>query len=264
MYRKIMIITLVYGNYSDLSRFVKSIPFRCEDFKLVIVDSFKDNNTKNIGLNFSKSVDADFISVDNNGYGSGNNAGIKYALDNYEFDYLIITNPDVEIEKIDLYDVKDDVVMGPQVINLNEKNQNPHYYKKERLGFLVMRHYVVSENAFWLYLYLVINKISKFFWKTYFTIFDKKIKLNVYALHGSFFSMTKRTAKKLVPLFNEEMFLYAEENHLAELSKRKAVTMIYNSNWIVKHFEDGSGASDSQFTRENTLKSLRVFFKTWK
>ncbi len=48
MYRKIMIITLVYGNYSDLSRFVKSIPFRCEDFKLVIVDSFKDNNTKKV------------------------------------------------------------------------------------------------------------------------------------------------------------------------------------------------------------------------
>ena len=36
---------------------------------------------------------------ENGGYGSGNNYGIKYLVENYNSDYILISNPDVIVEE---------------------------------------------------------------------------------------------------------------------------------------------------------------------
>lgn len=258
--KKIIFIVLVYGNYNDLKRFDASIPFNRDEYKIIVVDSFKDKKSTDIGKKISEEIDADFITVENKGYGSGNNAGIKYAQ-KFNFDYLFISNPDVEIESLTLKDIGDNEIVGPKIITDSGKNQNPYYYKKEKIGFSLLKRYVKTNKQLWYYLYLINNKIAKTFQQR---IANKQVKKReVYALHGSFYGMKKETLTKLVPIFDEKMFLYAEEDHIAELAKSKNIKMIYDSNWVIYHHEDGSGSIKNSFKNKIIRKSLQVFFKNW-
>ena len=40
------------------------------------------------------------------GYGAGNNRGVEYAFNNYNFDYIVISNADIIIEDLKLSNVK--------------------------------------------------------------------------------------------------------------------------------------------------------------
>lgn len=256
----IIFIVLVYGNYSDLEKFNSSIPFQPNEYKVIVVDSFKDTNSTEEGKKIAHKIGADFIEVPNKGYGAGNNAGINYSLQ-FEYDYLFISNPDVEIINLSLNEIGDDEIVGPKVVTDSGKNQNPYYYKKEKIGFALLKRYVNHGGALWYYMYLINNKISKNVQSL--CSGRKKEKFPVYALHGSFLGMKKKTLNKLMPIFDERMFLYSEEDQIAELAKSRNVMMMYNSNWNVHHHEDGSGTVKNQAKNKLIRESLRVFFKNW-
>lgn len=258
--KRIIFIVLVYGNYSDLERFNSSIPFKANEYKIIVVDSFKDTKSTEEGKKISQKIGADFIEVLNKGYGAGNNAGINYSQQ-FEYDYLFISNPDVEINNLPLNEIGDDEIVGPKVITDSGKNQNPYYYKKEKLGFTLLKRYAYYGRPLWYYMYLINNKISK---NIQFLCYGKKKeKFPVYALHGSFYGMKKKTLNKLMPIFDERMFLYSEEDHIAELAKSKNIMMMYNANWSIYHHEDGSGAVRSKEKNKLIRESLRIFFENW-
>lgn len=259
--KKIIFVILVYGNFGDLLKFKNSIPYSENEYQIVVVSSFKSQKNNVKGKKICNQINAIFLDVPNNGYGYGNNIGIDYSLKNFKFDYLILSNPDVEIKSISLSDIKKECIMGPKIINDGGKNQNPHYFKKEVLGFKILKEYVKSKKAFWLYMYLFVNKISKKICKL--KNRNKKI-VSVYALHGSFFAMSFNTVVKLTPLFNDRMFLYAEENHVAELAKKNNVKMLYNTGWLIRHHENGSGNTNNAKVRLETLNSLTEFFHNWR
>lgn len=263
MSKKMVFILLVYGNYGDLVKFIDSIPYNKSDYEVVVVDSFKNEEATNLGLDICKTQGFKFVSISNKGYGFGNDFGVKYALKNIDFKYLIIANPDTQIGKINIEDIDKNEIMGPKILNNKGANKNPHYYHKEKLGFYFLKKYTESKNDYFLTSYLIINKINKGFFK-FIDNFLKKKKTEVYALHGSFFAMNKATAKLLYPFFNHNMFLYAEENHLAENAKLNKIKLVYNKEWIVHHYEDGSGESGKKFVEKNTLRSLTEFFNYWK
>lgn len=258
--KKIIFIVLVYGNYRDLKRFNASIPFDSKDYKLVVVDSFKNVKSTSEGKSICEEIGAEFITVGNKGYGTGNNAGIIYAQ-KYNYDYLFISNPDVEIKSLILEHIGENEIIGPKVITDSGKNQNPYYYKKEIVGFKLLKKYAFSGKNFWYYLYLINNKISKTFqW----LISNKQVHKNlVYALHGSFYGMRKNTLTKMIPMFNEEMFLYSEEDHVAELAKSHNINMIYDSDWVIHHHEDGSGYLKNKIKNKIIQESLKAFFEKW-
>ncbi|APS41767.1 hypothetical protein FOL01_0908 [Weissella jogaejeotgali] len=258
--KAIVFIVLVYGNYSDLERFNSSIPFQSNDFKVIVVDSFKDMKSTEEGEKIAHKIGADFIKVPNKGYGAGNNAGINYSQQ-FQYDYLFISNPDIEINNLSLNEIGDDEIVGPKVVTDSGKNQNPYYYKKEKIGFRLLKRYAYYDRSLWYYTYLISNKISKKVQSLYSK--RKQGKLPVYALHGSFYGMKKETLHKLMPVFDERMFLYSEEDHIAELAKSKDVTMMYNTNWSVYHHEDGSGTVKNKAKNKLIRESLKVFFENW-
>jgi GT2 family glycosyltransferase len=260
--RKVVFVVLVYGNYNDLTKFVESIPLRKEEYFLIVVNSYKDSNSLNVGKTICKELGATFVEVANNGYGAGNNAGLAYALKKLDFDYVFISNPDIEIKNINFNNISEDIVMGPKVITNTGKNQNPYYFRKEVLGFKLLKSFAQNGNLKLYYMYLVNNKISKSVNKFVYSLYFDNQKA-VYALHGSFFGMTRKTLKKMMPIFDEKMFLYSEEDHLAELARYKGIRMIYNEKWMVLHHEDGSGVSNKKVTLDRIASSLRVFFKNW-
>lgn len=68
--------------------------------------------------------------------------------------------------------------------------------------------------------------------------------------------------QKLFPLYNERMFLFVEEMHLAMLAKKNGIKFYYDSSIVVNHKEDGSV---SFLNNENDIQnqSYLEFYNTW-
>ncbi|KGH87910.1 glycosyltransferase [Oenococcus oeni] len=259
---KYCFVVLEYNGYNDFKNFYESIQMNSDDFKLILVDSFSSENLKKEGKLLSKKLNIDFISVPNRGYGAGNNAGIKFATDNYNFEYLIIANPDTVIKKLEYKVLSEhglDKIIGPEITNLNGKKQNPLYFKKYKLPFFVLEKYSISGSIATLYIYLVLNKI----YSKYNQFLNRKEKiLNVYALHGSFFAIGREALLKLQPVFDEKMFLFIEEDHVAEKSRMLSIPLVLDRRLNVCHKENGSTGESglSPSSRKIALESLRAFF----
>lgn len=118
----IVFVVLVYRNIRDLRDFFNSneIP----DSKTIVVNSFYDDESECEFKEIAESNQADFLSVPNKGYGAGNNRGIDYALSNYDFNYLIVSNADITISRFrkDLIDKFPNAVLAPKILTLNNKN----------------------------------------------------------------------------------------------------------------------------------------------
>ncbi|MGY3703535.1 hypothetical protein BW731_09135 [Vagococcus martis] len=249
-------VVLVYKNYDDFIDFYESVKKVNNNFQIVIVDSYYNEETLKKGKKIAKDYNIDFIHVPNKGYGFGNNEGIKYALNKYEFEHLVISNPDVKIVNLSIDKLSSSAITGPKILNLENKNQNPHYYTKNRLCFYLMKKYAESSKIFYLYLYLVINKFIRNYYQA---LTNSKNNIQVYSLHGSFIVIPKKVLLVLEPIFDESVFLYTEENFIADLAKKNNIKMLYDKELEIIHKEDGS--SQNVNTRLHTLESLKIYFK---
>ena len=70
-------VVLVYKNTEDIRSFILSVRKTVRDYRIIIVNSFSDQETTNILAKISHEEDCDFIRCENNGYGYGNNIGIR-------------------------------------------------------------------------------------------------------------------------------------------------------------------------------------------
>ena len=62
----------------------------------------------------------------------------------------------------------------------------------------------------------------------------------IYAPHGSFILFSRKAAELLSPVFDEEVFLFAEEHLLAWRAAQRNIPIIYSPAISVLHKEDGS------------------------
>lgn len=253
---KYIFVVLVYKNYDDFQDFYYSIQDKVDDCRVVIVNSEYSEDCTNYGKKMANDLDCDFISVKNKGYGFGNNCGIKFVSDNYIFDYLIISNPDIELKKFSDKEIEKykECIIGPKIITLSGKNQNPYYFKKNWISFSLLRRYAKSSLYIYRIMYLLFNKFDKSLKKMF-----SSGKEQVYALHGSFFICHKDAIKKLSPLYDERMFLYSEEVFLANKAEKESINMYYDSDIEIIHKEDGS--SEGVDTRKHGLESLKILFE---
>lgn len=260
---KYCFVVLTYNGFDNFKKFYHSLDNIKEHFAVILVDSFSSKLTSEAGESLAKKLNIDFISVPNKGYGAGNNIGLKFAKEHYDFEYIIISNPDITIEHMN-YDIisnyGQNVIIGPNIKNLNGREQNPLYYKKYGIPFWILSQYIKNGSLYILFLYLLCNKVySLFFHLKY----RQSKSIEVYALHGSFMIIGNKALSVLMPLYDERMFLYAEENHVAERAKSFKVSLFLDKRLVVSHKGNGStgenGLNSSQI--QHTLNSLRVFFK---
>lgn len=260
---KYCFIILTFNGFDDFKKFYRSLENVKEEFAVLLIDSFSSQLNSDTGKLLAKQLGIDFISVPNRGYGAGNNAGIKFAREHYDFEYLIIANPDTFIESMNYNDISkygQNVIIGPNIKNLNGKEQNPLYFKKYKIPFWVMRHYIKKGSSYLLYIYLIINKLYSILFHLK---YQHRNSIRVYALHGSFMIIGNRALSTLIPLYDERMFLYAEENHVAERAKSRSIPLFLDKDLRVIHKENGS-VVEGDFDiaqKRHTLNSLRVFFK---
>lgn len=244
---KYVFVVLVYKNLDVLDGFYNSI-MNLESYKVIIVDSFYNDETNQACKRIAEEKNSDFVSVPNNGYGAGNNIGVQYAMDNYEFDFLIISNSDIIVRNLiplNKY-IGCDCIIAPEVIMLTGKKQNPSlvgipgfepiYYYLSKQGFLF-------DKRFCLTLSHILSRLGKIFVYGY-CLITCKHKVQIFGAHGSFIVFTSSAIRKLHPLFDDDMFLYNEETYLAYKAKKNKVPVYYCNDIVVNHLEGASGSGD--------------------
>lgn len=259
-------VVLTYRNTKDLSSFF--INNTITDSKVIVVNSFYDESTEVEFQKISNENMADFINVENLGYGNGNNTGIEFAINNYEFKFLIISNPDVLIIKMDkkyLLNSPKNIIYAPKILTLKKKNQNPFIYNFSFNTRKVFYFACIKNITYLKYLIFFINSIARRLFNL-FVAFTKKNYYRVYSCHGSFIIIGNEALKSLYPPFQSSMFLFNEEHFFARKAKLNKINIRYLPHKVeVKHFEDGSIDLNNQqlknYISESYIKYFEHFFK---
>lgn len=258
---KIVYIVLVYKNIEVTEGFYKSLE-GFSDYKVVIVNSFFDADTERQCREMAARHGSDYLAVENKGYGAGNNAGIRYTMDNYDFDFLIISNSDIEVKNLDyLYLSKDTAsVYSPNTVMRTGKRQNPcSPFRLKSYLYLIKKGYE-SNNYRIARLGHLCNRIAIWAFELYSKIV-KKEKYSIFMGHGSFIAFGRDALNTLCPVFNEKMFLYNEELYLGLKCQKLNIPIFYVPSMKVYHLE-GASAGDVyskqfRFYRESYFEMIK-------
>ncbi|MFD1772529.1 hypothetical protein [Paenibacillus rhizophilus] len=261
----IVFIVLTYRNSKDMVDFIESVQLKVSNsYKIIVVNSYFDEDSMREIENVAKNYYCDFINVPNQGYGAGNNVGIEYANNNYNYKFLAICNPDTEIIRFDYKSIQEyaNYIIAPEIRTLDHKQQNPFRLINNKL--LEYLKYIAFKKKKYklLYIDIAINKILKVFFLQV-NKFSKRKVYNIYSCHGSFLILGRNTIKRLGPLYNEKMFLFAEEDHLAQLARSKKVSIIMNSHVSILHKEDGSMNFLEGAIIDRVAESYIEYYQTW-
>ena len=236
---KFIFIILVYRNSDDLEECLESIKAKAADSRVVIVNAFYDEESSARIRGIAEAGGCDFLEEPNKGYSYGNNAGVAYAAEKYDFDYIIISNPDIIIESFDPpADRLKDCIIAPYIVTKTGKRQNPILAKDCRFAEKLLYYGFKHSNKFVLYAGFAVNKFIR----------ELFVKLNrsrdgakIYAAHGSFVIIGKDAMEAIgFPLYDDNMFLFEEEFLLAHKAKQAGVKTVFMPRLSIFHKEDGS------------------------
>ncbi len=256
---KYVFIVLVYRNTADLKEFIQNVKSFNLHSHIVIVNSFYDKKSKMKIEQIAEENGCTFLNVENKGYGYGNNRGIEYIHNNFEYEYIIISNPDIEIQKFNGNDLEkyNQSVIGGIIITSSNKKQNPYWYIENSIGeYLIYKGYK-NMSKYRFYIGIVINKLIREIFLIYFKLSKLKFK-RVFALHGSFVVFPKLVIDKIGLPYDEDMFLFAEEAYLAHLLKSYNINSYITKDIKVLHKEDGcmslSNIDENSECRKSVIK----------
>ena len=256
----VVFCVLTYKNHTDLIDFIESAKAACDfKYKIVVVNSFFDESTENNIRSVAEPNGCDFFSVPNKGYGTGNNRGIDFIRENYDFDYLIVSNPDIVIKDFDLKvlgAVKNEFFLaGPKIVCRKGKNQNPAIVKNCELATSLICKGFEKNNKLVIYSGYALNKFVKFF-----SFYYLKKTPKMFQAHGSFVIFPKTTLEKLYPVYDENIFMFSEETDLAYRLKELKIKSYYLPRISVYHKEDGS-IKLSNINVYETVKRSRIYVR---
>ena len=257
-YKDIFVI-LTYKNTEDILELLESIHRTLESCKVIIVNSFYDEETKNKFAEIAKENHCDYIPVENKGYGYGNNKGIAFAKDNYEFDRIVISNPDITIEEYNTkeLDLLSDGVIGGIIINARGRNQNPLRVSDWDFTNYSPYYLYVKKNRAAFYFSILFAKLQRV--KLLFTGSKKK----VFSIHGSFLAIPRAVLEKVPVLYDENLFLFEEEIDIAKLLKSKGIATYYTKAIRVNHKEDGDVSVSNLNNAKLMADSLNYVRNKW-
>lgn len=257
---KYIFVILVYRNSDDLEECLESIRSKVVSYKVIVVNAYYDNDSRDKIESIANRCDCDFINIENKGYSYGNNTGITLALEKYEFDYIVVSNPDIVIEAFDdtllcgefLYDI-----IAPQIIASKGRAQNPMLFKENRWLAKIVYHGFKRKIPFLVYLGILISKALRSF-QLIMSKIQKRHIFQIHQAHGSFVLLNKRTIEILTPVYDENMFLFAEEIVLAAKAKKANLKVCYYDHIKIRHKEDGSMKLSSMMLNE-VLRESNIY-----
>ena len=258
-------VVLCFKNTNDILAFIDSTKRIKASYKTVIVNSYYDEITKEMFEKIAECNQCDFINVPNKGYGAGNNIGIEHALSLYDFDFLVVSNPDIEIEIFDYDSINNlnEHIVAPRILKINGDNQNPMYYKRNKVGEYLKYQAFKKNMLILLYSVLAIEKIQRYVLGKIIT-WRQNDQIRIFAAHGSCILFSRYSVEKLRAPFDEKIFLMCEENDLAMNAFSNNIPIFYCHQIIVKHKEDGSIGLSNINIFETLRQSFLYYYEKWK
>lgn len=254
-------VVLTYRNYEDLKDFFASLSLCEGTYKVIVVNAFYDVESKERIKHIAVDQNADFIEIENLGYGYGNNKGIEFAKENYDFDFLIVSNPDIEIHRMNKTDFAGfhSAVIAPKIQSLSGKMQNPMFYKKSLIALKMIYNGLKGNKKKLFVCGCAINKGIRIWGNLLAKISLNKGILKIYQAHGSFVIFSREALEKLGKVYDENIFLFAEECYLAKILEEKNIFTFYNPNIKVLHKEDGSMQYRSDISEQMVKSNVYVY-----
>ena len=257
-YRYVFVV-LVYKNIEVLRDFFKSL--KVKNRHVIVVNSYYDDASLKECKEVAELNNADFIPIENKGFGYGNNVGAKYAIEHYEYEYLILSNSDIHVLDFKFMDDLKDFsgVLAPKIQMLTGKMQNPNIPWKIKMLYPLL-HYGYNHKKKWC---LTVGHIMTRLSREFFFLYSKIIKKDLYKIfccHGAFIIFSANAVYKLYPFFNEKMFLYNEESYLAFLCEYRGVNVYYCPLLKIEHLEGASSHSGNEVLFNNNLNSFSILY----
>lgn len=245
----------VMVNYNDFEHIQKMIAM-IKTYKMIDKIVIVDNGSTDGSLNQLKQLENEKIVVlesgHNGGYGAGINIGAKYLNQLYDSCYIIVSNTDILI-----YNERDIEIL------LNTFHQNTAVVApivKEHTGY----NCGWNVPSPWQDIFLSIPGFCKWYQKKMHYPIEKVNHniIEVEAVSGSFFCI-KGHVLESIGYFDENVFLYYEENILSKKIQKTNMNIVINGN--VEVFHNHSVTIDKVHTNIQKYKNLKrsqYYFQT--
>jgi hypothetical protein len=197
----VAIVVLVWNNYKDSRKCIESCySLTYKNLLLILVDNGSSDGS---GRQLSKEFpDVDFIYNDENlGYAGGNNVGIRRALERGA-EYVLIVNNDIEISTTDIIEkmvycfhkIPRLGILGPKIISTSQVETNNKPEPKSGVYNYINKHFL---------------RKSSFCPPSDFGLiaYDRVV------VSGCVLMLSRHILKK-IGYFNEDFFMYGEEDDL--------------------------------------------------
>jgi len=256
-YYELVFVVLVYRNIDVLRQFFSTLTLSC-GYRVIVVNSFFNQETEDACRALSDEYDADFISVPNKGFGAGNNRGCSYVMDHYRYRFLILSNSDVIIRDIScLMQMEEQMAVYAADIRMeNGHRQNPHLPFKVGLYLKLLDLSYKWKSNVLMNVAFAFNRVLRELVLVWTKINGGRI-IRIFSAHGSFIVMTYQASQVLNPIFHEGMFLYNEELYLAHRCRMLRIPVYYVPRLKIIHMEGASSTKQSNAWK-NHEESYRV------
>lgn len=230
----IALIILNYNKFNLTKRLVDNLEKINFKGRIIIVDNNSKNDSYKILYNtFNSNERIDIIkSEKNGGYACGNNFGIRYAINKYvNIEYIGILNPDVVInddfsfnDLIEKIDNKDDIagITPTQIYNNVYSTKYIGWRLPNIISMLELNSYIINK----------ISSRSRYSSLNMLSVENGIAEIDV--MPGSFFIMKASIFNK-IGFFDENTFLYYEENILAMKVKKMGYKFVVSLDYLYLH-----------------------------
>lgn len=253
--------------------------------RVVIIDNASPNGSgEKLSTFFLNINNVDVVLNDlNAGYANGNNLGIRYALENYSPDFIILANNDIEFKQNNFselirksFNEKAFDILGPDIfvpetgIHQNPKQMRPYTLEQVRE---INSHStsLLNQNKLLFSLRANLKRIGKLrkwvLQKREDTnkVQMKTIQLNI-VLHGSLVVFSKQFFNKITVPFDEKTFFYFEMEILDKRMRDLNMISKYDPRLSVFHHQNTStrqsfksAHAQQKFQLVNMIKSTQRF-----
>ena len=257
---KVAVIIVNYNDVEDTQKYVKTISeYKIID-KIVVVDNLSTDLNEFTKLKSLESSKVDVIeSGKNGGYNYGNNFGIKYLQNkNEEYDYYIISNPDIEvsekaIEKC-VETAKQDEKIAVIAPRMFDKNNKPIRRSSWKFRTFILD-CIHSTRLLEIIFYRLLRK-GEYSKEDY-----ENEKLEVDAISGAFFIIRRDILEKM-GLFDENVFLFYEEDILGREIRHQGYKIIsLNSEKFIHYESQTIGKTFSYYKKMKELFKSKIYYQ---
>ena len=221
-----VLIVLNYNDWETTVTFLNNTKEFQSIHKIIVVDNCStDVSFEKLSEHADEKIDV-IQTEKNEGYASGNNFGIRYAKQKYSPEYLIISNPDIVLNEMCLGGIKAFMEQNREKTGMVSCKMICNSEIRTRYGWKLPKYSdCILENLILLKRILNLKKTS--YPDSH---FEMEI-CEVDVIPGSFFVISQETMDD-VGMFDEDTFLYGEENIIAYKLKEKKY-----KNYILNRYE---------------------------